>query len=77
MCAEGSFGNATSLQGIVVDSKDCTPALLWSKTTQTTGSVGGTWEDPTTCKMGTFFLMFLTLTEPSLKNFQLNGEKMF
>ena len=55
----------------VVDRKDCTPALLWSKTTRTTGGVGGTWEDPPTCKMGTFFLMSLTLTEPSLNNFKL------
>ena len=38
----------------VVDRKDCTPALLWSKTTRTTGSVGGTWGDPPTSKMGTF-----------------------
>ena len=61
----------------VVDRKDCTPALLWSKTTQTTGGVDGTWEDPPTCKMGTFFLMSFTLTEPSLNNFQLNGAKLF
>ena len=61
----------------VVDRKDCTPALLWSKTTQTTGGVDGTWEDSPTCKMGTFFLMPLTLTEPSFNNFQLNGAKLF
>ena len=30
-------------------------AVLWSKTTQTTGGVEGIWEDPPTCKMGTFF----------------------
>ena len=53
------------------------PALLWSKTTQTTGGVDRTWEDPPTCKMGTFFLMPLTLTEPSLNNFQLNGAILF
>ena len=54
----------------VVDRNDCTPALLWSKTTQTTDGVGRTWEDPHTCKMGTFFLMSLTLSEPSfLKTF--------
>ena len=52
-----------------------TERILWSKTTQTTGCVGGTWEDPPTCKMGTFFLMSLTLTEPGLNNFQLNGGK--
>ena len=46
----------------VVDRKDCTPTLLWSKTTRTTGGVGGTWEDPPTCEMGTFLLMSLTLT---------------
>ena len=55
----------------VVDRKDCTPALLWSKTSQTTGGVDGTWEDPPTCKMS------LTLTDPSLHNFQLNGAKLF
>ena len=31
--------------GTVVDRKDCTPALLWSKTIQTTGGVDRTWED--------------------------------
>ena len=35
---------------------------LWSKTTQTTGSVDAIWEDPPTCKMRTFFVMSLTLT---------------
>ena len=35
------------------------------------------WEDLPTCKMGIFLLMSLTLTEPSLNNFQLNGAKMF
>ena len=44
---------------------------------QPTGNVGGTWEDAPPCKMGTFFLMSLTLTEPSLNNFQLNGAKWF
>ena len=39
--------------------------------------LSGTWEDPPTCIMGTFFLMSLTLTEPSLNNFQLNGAKLF
>ena len=42
-----------------------------------TGSVGGTSVDPHFCKMRTFFLMSLTLTEPSLNNFQLRvgGDK--
>ena len=31
----------------VMDRKDCTPAVLWSKTT---GGVDGTWEDPPTSK---------------------------
>ena len=36
-----------------------------------TGGAEGTWENPPPCKMGTFFfLMALTLTEPSLNNFQ-------
>ena len=55
----------------------CTICSVWSKTTLITGSVGGTGEDPPTCKMGVFFLMPLRLTEPSLNNFQLNGAKMF
>ena len=56
----GFHFSATLLQGHIhtlVDRKDCTPALLWSKTTRTTGGVGGTWEDPPTCKMRTFFLI--------------------
>ena len=52
-------------------------AVLWSKTTQTTGGVDGIWENPPTCKMGTFFLMSLTLTEPNLNNFQSNGAKLY
>ena len=32
---------------------------VWSKTTLTTGSVGGSEKDPTTCKTGIFFLMSL------------------
>ena len=50
---------------------------VWSKTTLNTGGMGGAREDPPTCKMGTFFVISLTLTEPSLNNFQLNGVKMF
>ena len=57
-----------------MDRKDCTPALLWSKTTRTTGSVCRKWEDPPTSKMETFFLMSLTLTEPILKKFQSNRD---
>ena len=60
-----------------MDRKDCTPAVLWSKTTQTTGGVDRTWEDPPTCKKGTLFLKSLTLTEPSLNNFQLKEAKLF
>ena len=55
--------------------KDWTKCHLWSKTTLNTGGMGGAGVDPPTCKMGTFFLMSLTLTEPSLNNFQLNGGK--
>ena len=51
--------------------------FLWSKTSLNTGGVGRTREDPPTCKMRTFFLMSLTLTEPSFNNFQLNGAKIF
>ena len=53
-----------------------TKASVWSKTSLNTGGVGGTGEDPPTCKMETFF-MSLTLTEPIFNNFQLNGAKMF
>ena len=35
--------------------------------------MGGTGEDPTTCKLGTFFQIPLTLTMPISNNFQLNG----
>ena len=54
-----------------------TKASVRSKTSLNIGGVGGAGADPPTCKMGEFFLMSLTLTEPSLYNFQLNGEKMF
>ena len=50
--------------------KDWTKRNLWSKTTLNTGGMGGAGVDPPTCKMGTFFLMSLTLTVPSLNNFQ-------
>ena len=52
-------------------------AILWRKTTLISGVVGGAGADPQTCKMGTYFLMSLTLTDPSLNNFQLNGAKLF
>ena len=52
-------------------------ASIWSKTSLNTGGVGGARADPPSCKMGTFFLMSLTLTEPIFNNFQLNGAKMF
>ena len=55
----------------------CTICSAWSKTTLITGSVGRTGVDPPSCKMGIFFLMSLTLTEPSFNNFHLNGAKMF
>ena len=51
--------------------KDSTKRSVWSRTTLITEV------DPPSCKMGTFFLRPLTLTEPSLNNFQLNGAKMF
>ena len=57
--------------------KDWTKRHLWSKTTLIASSVSWAGVNPPTCKMGTFFLMSLTLTltEPSLNNFQLNGGK--
>ena len=57
--------------------KDWTKRHLWSKTTLNTGGMDGARVDPPICEIGTFFLMSLTLTEPSLNNFQLNGAKMF
>ena len=51
--------------------------ILWtirsvlSKTTQITGDVGEAEAVPPTCKVGTFFLMSLTLTESIFNNFYL------
>ena len=42
-----------------------------------TSGVTEAWVDPLSCKMGIFFLMPHTYTEPSLNNFQWNGAKMF
>ena len=36
------------------------------------GGVGGAGRDPLTCKMGTFFMMFLTLIQSIFISFQLN-----
>ena len=55
--------------------KDWTKRNLWSKTSLNTGGMCRARVNPPTCKMGTFFRMSLTLTEPSLNNFQLNGGK--
>ena len=70
-------GTSSDLVYTVGELKDWTKRHLWSKTTLNTGGMGGARVNPPTCKMGTFFLMSLTLTEPSLNNFQLNGAKMF
>ena len=56
---------------------DSTNCSVWSKTTLFIGGVGETGVDPPNCKMGTFILLSLTIAEPSLINFQLNGVKMF
>ena len=53
--------------------KDCTNALLWSKTPLTTGSVGGPGVDPPPRKMNKFFLRSLALSVPIYINFQSNG----
>ena len=47
--------------------------LCMEKTNLITNSVDGTWMDPPSCQIGTFFLMPLTLTEQIFNNFQLNG----
>ena len=57
------------LQVFLVSAK----ASVLSKTTLHTGSVGGAGASQSACKMGTFFIRFLTLTAPILKNFQSNG----
>ena len=55
--------------------KDWTKRHLWCKTTLNTGGMGGARVNSPTCKIGAFFLMSLTRTEPSLNNFQSNGGK--
>ena len=45
----------------------------WGKTTLITGGVGGEGEDRPTCKMGTFFIMYLDLSVSIFKIFQENG----
>ena len=68
-------GTSSDLVYTVGELKDWTKRHLWSKTTLNTGGMGGARVDPPTCEMGTFLLMSLTLAEPSLNNFQLNGGK--
>ena len=41
-----------------------TKSPVWSKTSLNTGGMGKASVNPPTCKMGTFFLIPLTLTEP-------------
>ena len=41
-----------------------TKASVWSKTSLNTGCVGGTWVNPPSCKMNTFFLRSLALSMP-------------
>ena len=50
-------------------------AVFWSKTTLNSGCVSGTWLDPTSCKMGLFFLrsLALPLSVPIYRHFQSNG----
>ena len=49
------------------------PSSVWNKNTLITGVVRGAGADPLTFKMGTFFLIPLTLNMPICNNFQLNG----
>ena len=53
--------------------KDLQIAVLWSKTTIFTSSVGGTRMNPPYCKMSTFFLRSLALSVPIYRYFQSNG----
>ena len=59
----------------LLDRKDCTNALLWSKTTLTTGSVGGAGVDPPPWKMDSIFLGSLALSVPIYRYFLSNGGK--
>ena len=59
----------------VLDRKDCTIALLWSKTSLITGGVGRAGVDPPSRKTNTFFLRSLALSAPIFRNFQSNGAK--
>ena len=48
---------------------------VWSKTILITRGVGGTGVYPPSCKMDTYFLRSLDLSEPIYRNFHLNGAK--
>ena len=61
------------LRYTVRELKDLTNRSVWSNTTLITSSVGGAGVDPTSCKMGTFFLSSLGLSVPMYRNFQSNG----
>ena len=54
------------------DRKDFTNTLLWSKTTQTTGGVGGAGVDPPTWKMTSIFLVSFAFCMPIYRHFQSN-----
>ena len=81
LCPGGSpqegVGGDTSPNYTVGELKDWTKRHLFSKTTLIPGGMGGTRVNTPTCKIGTFFLMSLTLTEPSLNNFQFMERKCF
>ena len=59
----------------LLDRKDCTNALLWSKPTLTTGSVGGAGVDPPPWKTDTIFIGSLALSVSIYRNFQSNVGK--
>ena len=63
------------VENTVGELKDWTNRQSWSKTTPNTDGMGGARVNPSSSKMRTFILLSLTLTEPSLNNFQLNGGK--
>ena len=51
-------------EGTLVEKSFHTKASVWSKTNLNPGCVGGTWVDPPSCKMNTFFLRSLALSMP-------------
>ena len=52
---------------------DLTNRSVWSTTTPFTSSVGGANVNPPSCKTGTFFLRYFTISVPIYRNFQVSN----